>query len=105
LLQLGLADRYLRVLIEPDEEEAAAALATAEAMLRVLDEGQIHLPRVMHGFGAATWPVLEAALECGCDIRIDLEDTVVLPDGRTAKDNAELMSLAVRKAEQKRRYP
>lgn len=105
LLQLGLADRCLRLLIEPDEEEAAAALATAEAILRCLDAGQAQAPRLLHGFGEATWPVLEDALQRGCDIRIGLEDTLTLPDGRLTRDNAELVSLAARKAEQMRRLP
>jgi uncharacterized protein (DUF849 family) len=40
--------------------------------------------------------VIEAALGLGRDIRVGLEDTVVLPDGSTAADNAELVASAVR---------
>jgi len=44
----------------------------------------------------ATWPVLRAALRLGRDIRVGLEDTVVLPDGRPASGNRELVEAAVR---------
>jgi len=36
----------------------------------------------------------------GYDTRIGLEDTLTLPDGQLAKDNAELVACAVRKARQ-----
>ncbi len=101
LLKLGLADRCLRVLIELQEQEVGAALATAEAILHCLDEGDVHLPILLHGDTDATaWPMLEVALQRGYDTRIGLEDTLTLPDGQLAKDNAELVAHAVRKAQQ-----
>jgi uncharacterized protein (DUF849 family) len=101
LLNLGLADRCLRVLIELQEQEVGAALATAEAIVQCLDEGNVHLPRLLHGDAdATTWPMLEVALEHGYDTRIGLEDTLTLADGQMAKDNAELVAHAVRKAQQ-----
>jgi uncharacterized protein (DUF849 family) len=38
--------------------------------------------------------VLAAARERGHDIRVGLEDTTVLADGATARDNAELVAAA-----------
>jgi uncharacterized protein (DUF849 family) len=77
LLQLGLADRCLRVLIELQEQERAAAEASAEAVVHCLDEGDVHLPILLHGDTDATaWPLLEVALKLGYDTRIGLEDTL-----------------------------
>jgi uncharacterized protein (DUF849 family) len=53
-----------------------------------------------HGEGVATWPVLRAALRLGRDIRVGLEDTVVLEDGRLASGNRELIQVAARLADE-----
>lgn len=98
LVKLNIAEHLLRVLIEPGEEEAEAALHNAETIIRCLDEGNIRLSRLLHGFGNAAWAVLEAALKHGYDTRIGLEDTLVLPDGSMAKGNAELVAFAKSKA-------
>jgi uncharacterized protein (DUF849 family) len=60
-----------------------------------LDEAQVWLPRLHHGDGLATWAVLDAALVRGHDIRVGLEDTVQLPDGSRARDNAALVAEAI----------
>ncbi|HLJ61514.1 MAG TPA: 3-keto-5-aminohexanoate cleavage protein [bacterium] len=91
----GLASRCLRVLVEVQPQDAGAAVADAAAIDAVLDTAGITLPRVHHGEGAATWAVLDAALDRGRDIRIGLEDTLWLADGRPARDNAELVAAAV----------
>ena len=49
----------------------------------------------LHGEGPATWPVLAEAVRRGLDTRIGLEDTVCLPDGSPAADNAALVAAAV----------
>jgi uncharacterized protein (DUF849 family) len=41
--------------------------------------------------------MLDEANARGYDVRIGLEDTLVMPDGRVAKDNAELVTEAVRR--------
>jgi uncharacterized protein (DUF849 family) len=98
LLTFGLAERCLRILIEPVEGEASAALATTAAIIHALDEASIRLPRLLHGFDTTAWPVLDAALRYGYDTRIGLEDTLILPDGSLAPGNAELIALAVSRA-------
>ncbi len=101
LLKLGLAECCLRILIELQEQETGGALVTTEAILRCLDEGDIRRPRLLHGDAdAIVWPMLNVALHRGYDTRIGLEDTLTLPDGQLAKDNAELVAHAVRKAQQ-----
>jgi uncharacterized protein (DUF849 family) len=52
-------------------------------------------PRLHHGYGPATWAVVGAALERGRDVRVGLEDVLVMPDGSTAAGNAALVAAAV----------
>lgn len=81
-----------RVLVEPPQPDAEAALTAAEAMEETLDAAAVELPRLHHGEGPATWRVLDAALAKGRDVRIGLEDVLVLPDGRPAGGNADLVA-------------
>jgi uncharacterized protein (DUF849 family) len=79
--------RALRALVEVD---GGAEDARAIAQL-VPDD----LPQLWHGYDARTWEVLSAAVADGIDVRIGLEDTLVLPDGGVAAGNAELVAAAV----------
>jgi uncharacterized protein (DUF849 family) len=95
----GLASHSLRILLEPPEDAAAEALATAAQIVQALDAWPIEdVPRLLHGSEAAAWPLLETALAWGCEARIGLEDTLALPDGTLAQDNATLVAHAVRVA-------
>jgi uncharacterized protein (DUF849 family) len=96
-LEFGLAERCLRILIEPVEEEVSAALTTTDAVIHALNKASIRLPRLLHGFDATAWPLLDAALRYGYDTRIGLEDTLALLDGNLASGNEELIALAVSK--------
>jgi uncharacterized protein (DUF849 family) len=95
LVDEGLAEACLRVLVEPREREVAAALVTVAAVDAVLDEAAIGLPRLYHGHDATAWPVIEATLARGRDVRVGLEDVLVLPDGSPAPDTAALVAAAV----------
>jgi uncharacterized protein (DUF849 family) len=95
LVDEDLAGRCLRVLVEPRESGAEAALVTIAAVDAVLDEAGIELPRLYHGEEATAWPVIEAMLARGRDVRVGLEDVLVLPDGRPAPDNAALVAAAL----------
>lgn len=95
----AVSGKVLRVLVEVSPSQSEEAVAEAAAIDRALDEAGVTAPRLHHGEGPATWEVLEAAVALGRDIRVGLEDTLVLPDGRGARDNAELVSAAVRIAE------
>ncbi|MDQ6709548.1 MAG: 3-keto-5-aminohexanoate cleavage protein [Candidatus Dormibacteraeota bacterium] len=87
-------DRLLRVLIEVDDPGVDDPVAAAEAIARVLEGSGIHRPIVQHGSGSATWPVLRAAVARGYDVRIGLEDTLLMPDGSPAANNAALVAAA-----------
>lgn len=94
LASSGLAERCLRILVEIPEDAEDAVQAAAD-IGEALDRAAIPVPRLHHGEGRATWSVLEAAVRQGRDIRVGLEDTLVLPDGSLARDNAELVRAAV----------
>lgn len=101
LLESGLADRCTRVLIELVRERTAEkARTTAQRIERVLDEARVSTPRLLHGEGEITWPMLGYALERGYDTRIGLEDTLMTPDGNPARDNEQLVSTALELAAQ-----
>jgi uncharacterized protein (DUF849 family) len=90
----GLAERCTRVLVEPLDSEPADAVAHAAAIEAVVVGAGIALEQVHHGDGVASWAVSARAVGRGHGIRTGLEDTTVLPDGRPARDNAELVRAA-----------
>ncbi len=94
LVDGGMAEGLLRVLIEPTSRRPAEALATAQAVAAALDAADVQAPRLAHGSGVATWSVLEWATAVGYDLRIGLEDTLVTAGGADAEDNPELVSAA-----------
>jgi uncharacterized protein (DUF849 family) len=84
----GRGRRHLpvrRILVEVDGEDAAEALA-------VLDRAAIPTPRLHHGYELPTYAVIDAARARGRDVRVGLEDTLVLRDGARAPDNAALVA-------------
>ena len=85
----------VRILVEAPEPDLAAAEANVAAIERALDAAGIDAPRLVHGQDAAAWPILVAAARRGRDVRIGFEDVLLLPDGRPARDNAELVAAAV----------
>jgi uncharacterized protein (DUF849 family) len=95
LVASGLERACLRALVEPRETAPAMAVTTAGAIDGGLDRDGIGLPQLHHGYDTTTWAVLDAAVRRERDIRIGLEDTVALPDARRARDNAELVAVAV----------
>jgi uncharacterized protein (DUF849 family) len=95
LVASGLARHCAHLQIEPIlDATPAAALLTAQAIARVLDQSGAATPRLLHGKDASAWPLLRAALAQGYATRIGLEDTLLLPDGATAADNAALLRAA-----------
>jgi uncharacterized protein (DUF849 family) len=90
----GLVERCVRVLVEPLDAEPQDAVAHAAAIEDVLLVAGIELEQVHHGEGVACWAVNKRALARGRGIRTGLEDTLVLPDGTLAPDNAALVRTA-----------
>jgi hypothetical protein len=91
-------DELVRVLIEVDDAEPDAAVRHVWEIEAALDAAGIGAPRLHHGEDTATWAVIDAALARGRDVRIGLEDTLVMADGSPALDNAALVAaVAVRR--------
>ncbi|ESR27209.1 3-keto-5-aminohexanoate cleavage protein [Lutibaculum baratangense] len=89
-------ERVLRVLVEIEaEQEAAAAREACDAILAVLRREGVSRPILLHGFDATVWPLARLALERGWSTRVGLEDGDRLPDGTVAPDNAALVAAAV----------
>ena len=84
----------VRILVEPPSESGPDAVALARDIDNAVQAAGIPTPQLHHGSGPATWDVLDAAVARGRDIRIGFEDTDTLPDGRTAPDNAALVTEA-----------
>src|SRR6516165_2955664 len=90
----GLAGRCRRVLIEPLDADPDAAVRHAAEMENIVVAAGITLEQVHHGDGIACWAVNRRGLERGHRIRTGLEDTTLLPDGKQARDNADLVAAA-----------
>ncbi|MFJ2956435.1 3-keto-5-aminohexanoate cleavage protein [Streptomyces sp. NPDC087270] len=92
--------RVVRVLGEVVERDPERAVGVAEELLREL-AGLGGLDRVgrgvllLHGEEGGAWPVLRVAAGRGLDVRIGVEDTLVLPDGRVAEGNGALVRAAL----------
>jgi uncharacterized protein (DUF849 family) len=95
LAAAGDPDSWLRILVEVTDTPAACAVDAAEAILRRLDEVGTTAPRLLHGEGAACWPLIAHAGRVGLPTRIGLEDTTTGPTGEPPSDNAELVRLAL----------
>jgi uncharacterized protein (DUF849 family) len=96
LIKSGQVKNCLRILIEPAEAslDPRASLLEIETAL----EG-ITVPRLLHGADEFAWEAIRLAATRGYDTRAGLEDTLRLPDGSIAKDNADLIAAALRIAQ------
>jgi uncharacterized protein (DUF849 family) len=100
LVERGLAP--LRVLVETSDGGAEDPVAAAAEIDELLGRSGVIAPRLLHGAGADAWQVLDAAVARGHDVRIGLEDTTAMPDGSTARDNAQLVAEAARRLRSRR---
>jgi uncharacterized protein (DUF849 family) len=82
-------------MVEPVDADPDTAVAHADAIERTLVDAGITLEQVHHGDGIASWAVNRRAIPRGHGIRTGLEDTPVLPDGRVADGNGDLVAAAV----------
>lgn len=90
----GIAGRCRRVLIEPLDIDPEAAVQHAARMEDIVTSAGITVEQVHHGYGIACWEVNRRALNRGHGIRTGLEDVTLLPDGKAARDNADLVAAA-----------
>jgi uncharacterized protein (DUF849 family) len=86
-----LRDQVVRIRVAITDTTPRAT-STAAALLPRIPRSA---PILLHGAGRGAWPTLVLALERGVRVRIGLEDTLQLPDGSIAGDNAELVAAAL----------
>jgi uncharacterized protein (DUF849 family) len=96
LVRSGLADRCRRILVEPLDADPETAIEHAAQMEGIVMSAGIRVEQVHHGYDIACWAVNRRGLDRGHGIRTGLEDVTLLPDGRPAQDNAELVAAAAR---------
>ena len=87
-----IAAHCMRVMVElgPDGD-----VDTADDVLGEVLAAGSPAPVLLHGLDESCWPLLEHAGSRGMQARIGMEDTLLLPDGSTAPDNAALVAAAV----------
>jgi uncharacterized protein (DUF849 family) len=90
--EAGRTGPVQRILVEIIGTPAGRAVAAADAILARLDGA---VPILLHGEEDACWPLVAHAGRLGLPTRIGLEDTLVLPDGSPARDNAALVRAAL----------
>ncbi|MBA3042395.1 MAG: 3-keto-5-aminohexanoate cleavage protein [Alphaproteobacteria bacterium] len=89
-------DRVLRILVELDNErDLEAAMETCDGIMAVLRQAGVRRPILLHGYDQTVWPFVKRARTERLSTRVGLEDGKHLPDGRVARDNAEIVSAAV----------
>lgn len=94
LIGLSLHDRVLRYLIEPGEQDLAEAIRVVEDTTAVLARAGAR-PILLHGFDATVWPMVKRAKQHRWSTRVGLEDGCLMPDGRTASGNPDLVEAAI----------
>jgi uncharacterized protein (DUF849 family) len=94
----GTANRCLRVMFEPGQQDLQAALDAVERLEKMLDRAGLKIPRLLHGLNRTAWDLIDAAVKRGYDTRIGFEDTLLLPNGAQAESNAALVMEAVKRA-------
>ncbi|GGU80145.1 3-keto-5-aminohexanoate cleavage protein [Lentzea flava] len=71
-----------------------ATARNAEELLRQVEP--LGLPILLHGRDEDAWPVFVHAARLEHGVRMGLEDTLTMPDGRRARNNTELVAMARR---------
>lgn len=98
LLASATLHRNVRILIEPEVDDADEAVSMCREIAAVLRDAGVEAPILYHGFDRTVWPVIHAAIADGCETRVGLEDGLTHEDGSLAAGNVELIA-AVRALE------
>jgi uncharacterized protein (DUF849 family) len=67
----------------------------AQQVNDLLDEAGSTCSRLTHGMNDWTWTLVEDAFRRGHDTRVGFEDSLLLPNGTKADNNAQLVEAAV----------
>lgn len=91
LLAAPSLHRNVRILIEPEDEDPAKAVAHARRMAALIRGAGVTVPLCYHGFDHAAWAVVRAAFEDGAETRVGFEDMLVSADGTIAPSNTSMV--------------
>ena len=94
----GLANRCLRVMFEPEQQDLRVAVDGVERLEKMLDRAGVKIPRLLHGLNRTAWDLIDAAAKRVYDTRIGFEDVLTLPDGSQAPSNASLVAAAIQRS-------
>ena len=86
---------WLRFLVEPWDEDPVVANKIVDEIEEVIDDAFPEVTRLVHGTDGAVWSLVDRAARGGHVTRIGLEDTLLLPTGELASDNAQLVQTAL----------
>jgi uncharacterized protein (DUF849 family) len=99
LLASGFLPRVQRISIELDPGEpyylSGEPSTLAQQINDALDTAGSACPRLTHGMNDWTWPLVADAFRRGHDTRVGFEDSVYLPSGAKAQNNAQLVQAAL----------
>jgi uncharacterized protein (DUF849 family) len=96
LITLPQAPNIFRILIEVENQDLVQAEADMSGILAVLARAKISRPILLHGFDATIWHFVIRAVQQRFSTRIGLEDGKLMPDGAPARDNAQMVTEALR---------
>lgn len=96
LVALADCQRVFRILIEIDEQEPSTAGRIADGIAAVLAEAGLARPILLHGFDATVWHFVDLARQRRWSTRVGLEDGCHRAQGDVARNNAQLVTDAVR---------
>lgn len=92
LLASSTLHNNVRILIEPEDEDPAVAVAACRAIAAQLRGHGVTAPILYHGYDQTVWPVIRAAIVDGVETRIGFEDVLLMPNGEPAKDNPAMIA-------------
>jgi uncharacterized protein (DUF849 family) len=87
LARSSFTHQVVHALVEVDR-----GVEEARAIAQLIPDG---LAQLWHGHDERTWQIIAAGAAAGFDVRVGLEDVLLLPNGHVAADNAELVTAAV----------
>jgi uncharacterized protein (DUF849 family) len=91
-----IRNKCKRILIEPLDTDPNEALRHAAEMENIVLSAGITTEQVHHGYNLACWSINRRAIGRGHGVRTGLEDVAVLPDGRAAENNTQLLRAALK---------
>lgn len=92
--QSNLNGDFLRILIEPQEQNLGEAIETIEKIENQIKKYDNSIPILLHGVDNTCWNILKLAFKKNYQTRVGFEDTLKLLNGIKATSNKQLVEQA-----------